>query len=465
MNEINQNDKIRRERNRARKAALLRFTTGIRQLVVINRWKNVLIAAYLLIAAFAWGNRDKLLFGLSNKFSLYSVLTIAVDWLVALLLPLGLLCLISAIGTPRKAQKMGDRLIGAGVINHAHEPPLLLAKYKHPKNPNLTIWEFDENETPLSVWENQKEKIKGALIDEITHIKRSKNGRRIIVQTVSPRSTLPSIMHWQDSYLSNESFVLVLGQSLTERETVNLAKIPHILLGGSSGSGKSVLLKLLLMQGVKKGAEVCIADFKGGVDFSAAWHDKCRMCFDESDLFDLLTSLTDELQRRKTVFRETGHTNIDEYNAATNTNLKRMIFACDEIAEVLDKTGLSKERKELISQIESHLSTIARQGRAFGLHLILATQRPSADILSGQIRSNLDCRICGRADNILSQIILDSTEAATQIPKDAQGRFITNTGVIFQSYLFDDGEVFSGGHKQSGGVPNGESKKAGNNNP
>jgi len=465
MNEINQNDKIRRERNRARKAALLRFTTGIRQLVVINRWKNVLIAAYLLIAAFAWGNRDKLLFGLSNKFSLYSVLTIAVDWLVALLLPLGLLCLISAIGTPRKAQKMGDRLIGAGVINHAHEPPLLLAKYKHPKNPNLTIWEFDENETPLSVWENQKEKIKGALIDEITHIKRSKNGRRIIVQTVSPRSTLPSIMHWQDSYLSNESFVLVLGQSLTERETVNLAKIPHILLGGSSGSGKSVLLKLLLMQGVKKGAEVCIADFKGGVDFSAAWHDKCRMCFDESDLFDLLTSLTDELQRRKTVFRETGHTNIDEYNAATNTNLKRMIFACDEIAEVLDKTGLSKERKELISQIESHLSTIARQGRAFGLHLILATQRPSADILSGQIRSNIDCRICGRADNILSQIILDSTEAATQIPKDAQGRFITNTGVIFQSYLFDDGEVFSGGHKQSGGVPNGESKKAGNNNP
>ena len=76
----------------------------------------------------------------------------------------------------------------------------------------------------------------------------------------------------------------------------------------------------------------------------------------------------------------------------------------------------------------------------------------------------MDCRICGRADSILSQIILDSTEAADQIPKDAQGRFITNTGVVFQSYLFDDNEVFFN-NGQTGGVPNSESKDAGNSNP
>ena len=271
-------------------------------------------------------------------------------------------------------------------------------------------------------------------------------------------------MHWQDKYLSKESFILILGESLTGQETVNLAKIPHILLGGASGSGKSVLLKLLLMECLKKGAEVYIADFKGGVDFSSIWHEKCHLCFDENELLELLTGLTDELQRRKTVFRKTECANIDEYNAATNSKLKRMVFACDEIAEVLDKTGLSKEKKELIFQIESQLSIIARQGRAFGIHLILATQRPSADIISGQIRSNMDCRICGRADSILSQIILDSIEAADQIPKDAQGRFITNTGVVFQSYLFDDNEVFFN-NGQTGGVPNGESKDTGNNNP
>lgn len=463
MNDDKQTDKIRRKRNRSRKAAYLRFTTGLRQLTTIHRWKNVFITAYLLLAIVTWINRGKLLFGLDNKFMLFPIFTMAVNYLVALLLPLGLLCLISALGTPRKAQKIQDRLIGAGFTNHAQVPPLLLARYRPRLNPKITIWEFDENETPLSTWEDKKDKLQGALIDKIIKITQSKNGRRIIIHTVAPRLTIPSVMYWQDKCLSKESFVLILGESLTGQETVNLAKIPHILLGGASGSGKSVLLKLLLMECLKKGAEVYIADFKGGVDFSSIWHKKCHLCFDENELLELLTGLTDELQRRKTIFRKTECANIDEYNAATSSNLKRMIFACDEIAEVLDKTGLSKKKKELISQIESQISIIARQGRAFGIHLILATQRPSADIISGQIRSNMDCRICGRADSILSQIILDSTEAADQIPKDAQGRFITNTGVVFQSYLFDDSEVFFN-NGQTGGVPNSESNEAGNNN-
>lgn len=86
--------------------------------------------------------------------------------------------------------------------------------------------------------------------------------------------------------MSRKSFELVLGEGITGPVTVNLAHVPHILLGGSTGSGKSVLLKLLLMQALHKGAEVYIADFKGGVDFPAVWHQKCRMCFTEDDLLD-----------------------------------------------------------------------------------------------------------------------------------------------------------------------------------
>ena len=108
----------------------------------------------------------------------------------------------------------------------------------------------------------------------------------------------------------------------------------------------------------------------------------------------------------------------------------------------MDKTGLSKDAKELVTQIEGKLSIIARQGRAFGIHLILATQRPDANILTGQIRNNIDFRVCGRADNVLSQIILDNTEAADKIPKESQGLFITHDGVVFQGYLFDEKAVF-----------------------
>ena len=141
------------------------------------------------------------------------------------------------------------------------------------------------------------------------------------------------------------------------------------------------------------------------------------------------------------MFRETGCANISDYNKQSAVPLQRHIFACDEVAEVLDKTGLTKEQKERIGLIEKRLSIIARQGRAFGIHLILATQRPDANILSGQIRNNIDCRVCGRADTILSQIILDNTAAAEQIPKDKAGRFILHNGTVFQGFWVDETKI------------------------
>ena len=71
---------------------------------------------------------------------------------------------------------------------------------------------------------------------------------------------------------------------------------------------------------------------------------------------------------------------------------------------MLDRTGLSKEQKELVNQIKSRLATIARLGRAFGIHLILATQRPDANLISGQIRNNLNCRLC----SMMGQFFMDT---------------------------------------------------------
>jgi len=181
-----------------------------------------------------------------------------------------------------------------------------------------------------------------------------------ILDTVSAGDDLPEVLKWKDSYLSPKSFVLVLGESYTGPVTVNLAHIPHILLGGSTGSGKSVLLKLLLMQALRKGAEVYIADFKGGVDFPKVWHEKCRMCFAEEDLCNILDQLVEELERRKSAFKALGCPNIDAYNEIAERPLQRLIFACDEVAEMLDKTGADSERKKLLAQIENKLSTIAR---------------------------------------------------------------------------------------------------------
>ena len=93
------------------------------------------------------------------------------------------------------------------------------------------------------------------------------------------------------------------------------------------------------------------------------------------------------------------------------------------------------------AEVVRRIYRMALEGRAFGIHLILAMQRPDATIIPGQIRNNMDFRVCGRADSVLSQIILDNTSAAEQIPKDARGRFITGDGTVFQGYLFDEEQL------------------------
>ena len=340
--------------------------------------------------------------------------------------------------TPIGKRSVQDQLKSIGLINHSEAVPELKSKHKDKKNPRISIWEFTSEGIPLKVWKDKKEAIETVLDITIVKIKNGSGKSRVLIHAVPAVSDLPDMIEWKDKFLSQQSFILNLGESITGPVSVDLTRVPHILLGGATGSGKSVLLKLLLMQANKKGAKVCIADFKGGVDFPPVWHKECRMCFEEQSTLELLTELTEELERRKQLLKTAGLPNIDHYNAATGENLQRYIFACDELAQMLDKTGLTKEQKEIINKIESNLSIIARLGRAFGIHLILATQRPDSTILNGQIKNNINYRICGRADNVLSQIILDNTNAADQIPEDAQGRFILHDGTVFQAYWFDD---------------------------
>lgn len=344
---------------------------------------------------------------------------------------------IFLIGMPFGASSISNNLHRIGFVNSVGEAPLLLSKSTDKNNSKIITLEFKTFGIPLSEWADNQDRIEPALNIHIDEIYEGKNCRSVIVKCVDGENRLSDFIEWSENMLSKECFEIVLGEGYSGRVSVNISKIPHMLIGGSTGSGKSILLKLVLMQCVKKGAKIYIADFKGGVDFPNVWHKKCCLLTDEETLLKVLIDVTTELKRRKQILRNAAFANIDEYNRNTEKKLQRIIFACDEIAEVLDKTGLTKQQKDEILKIESELSLIARQGRAFGIHLVLATQRPDAGILNGQIRNNIDTRICGRADNVLSQIILDSTDAADLIAKYSQGSFLTNSGKIFQAYWFD----------------------------
>lgn len=395
---MNSQEKYIIQRKTQVKYNFYRICTGLKE-IVSKRYAKIIAAIYFIAVILA----GFYILGRSNQnMDIFDI--IYMGSLRLLYPPLVIITgvfILMRLGTPIGTSNINENLWRIGLTNHAGEAPLLLRKHREPDS-DITIMEFVPNGIPRIEWEDKQDKIETALDIYIIKIEEGKNKKRLILHTVTGDCKLPKFMYWQEKYLSNNDFELVLGQSMLGKIIVNLAKIPHILLGGSTGSGKSVLLKLLLMQCVKKGAEVYIADFNGGIDFSPVWHTKCKIIIDENNLLNILTEIVDELDSRKTLLRESGCANIGEYNEHYGQKLKRIIFACDKVAEVLDKTGLSKEAKEIVTKIEGKLSVMARQGRAFGIHLILATQRPDANILAGQIRNNIDYRVFGRADNVLS---------------------------------------------------------------
>jgi S-DNA-T family DNA segregation ATPase FtsK/SpoIIIE len=360
-----------------------------------------------------------------------------------------LFCWVYICGTPRGEKQFLDNLYNAKVINESREPPYLLAirpcrkKYKR----KVKIYELDMNSISKSDLIDRLDAVERGIRDSIVKITEGRK-KSLLLHIVDAKYQLPDKLLWDDSLLNtDEGFKLVLGESLVEEVTLDLAKTAHALFAGSSGSGKTIQLKLALMQCVKKGALVYIADFKGGCDFSPVWRNKCSFVTDENAMLDVLTEIVDELNRRKSVFEQVACADIDVYNKKTGQALQRVIFSCDEITEVLTKNGIQKEAKELVQKIENNLSKIARLGRAYGVHLILATQRPSADVLEGQISNNIDFRICGRANKTLSHIVLDSAVASELIDKDSRGRFVSNMNetTVYQGYWFNEEEVFKDG--------------------
>lgn len=354
------------------------------------------------------------------------------DLIVFISVPLVLIL----IGMPFGADRISDKLHRAGVVNAIDEPPILLKRYADKNNKNVTVYDFLTVGIDRAALEELQPEIESALDCFVVKITDGPSRNRVLLYAVPSGSTIPETILW-DNHVAKDSIV-VFGQTIAGIDvTFDIETIPHILLGGSTGSGKTVLLRLLLKQCIAKEYKVFLADYKGGVDYPGEWHQSCTIITDTTELIPCLTDIVSELYRRKDLFLTCGAANISEYNRNGSETLTHIIFAVDELAELLDKTGASKEQKAQIDEVISLMSTLARLGRAFGVNLILSTQRPDANILPGQIKNNLDIRICGRADKVLSQIILDNTSAADRIPKESH-YFLTQDGTLFQPYLWTD---------------------------
>lgn len=206
--------------------------------------------------------------------------------------------------------------------------------------------------------------------------------------------------------------LVALGQDIGGRTVLaDLARMPHLLVAGATNSGKSIgiaaILTSLLLRNSPKDLRLVLIDPKK-VElslFDGIPHLMCPVITDVKEAPGVLRALWREMDRRYDQLKELGVRNIDGYNAkvAESAKLPYIVVVIDELADLMLQAR---------AEVETSIVRLAQLARAVGIHLVVATQRPSVDIVTGLIKANIPSRIAfAVAQRIDSQVILDSPGA------------------------------------------------------
>nr|WP_254678487.1 DNA translocase FtsK [Campylobacter hyointestinalis] len=193
----------------------------------------------------------------------------------------------------------------------------------------------------------------------------------------------------------------------------DLKKLPHLLIAGTTGSGKSVginaMLLSLLYRNSPKTLRLIMIDPKM-LEFSIyndIPHLLTPVITEPKKAIAALANLVAEMERRYKIMSQTRTKNIETYNEKVKKEggetLPFIVVIIDELADLMMTSG---------KEVEFHIGRLAQMARASGIHLIVATQRPSVDVVTGLIKANLPSRISYRVgQKIDSKVILDQMGA------------------------------------------------------
>ncbi|NCN07676.1 DNA translocase FtsK [Candidatus Falkowbacteria bacterium] len=206
------------------------------------------------------------------------------------------------------------------------------------------------------------------------------------------------------------NLMMVLGKDVSGKPYfAQLDKMPHLLIAGSTGSGKSVcvnsIITSLLYQNSPDELKFILVDPKrvelplyNGIPYLLT-----PVITDVKKTINALKWTTTEMERRFEVLSKAGKRNIAAYNKNATDKLPYIVFVIDELADLMSTSA---------NDVEAGIVRLAQMARAVGIHLILATQRPSVEVITGLIKANIPGRIAFSVASLIdSRTILDTSGA------------------------------------------------------
>ncbi|HEX3095648.1 MAG TPA: DNA translocase FtsK 4TM domain-containing protein [Patescibacteria group bacterium] len=221
---------------------------------------------------------------------------------------------------------------------------------------------------------------------------------------------LREVMQTSDFVNNKAKLALALGRDVAGRPNiVDLAKMPHLMIAGTTGSGKSVainsLIVSLLYRNTPQDVKFIFVDPKHVelTPYNGIPHLLTPAITEVDKAVNALKWVVAEMERRYKLLAAAGNKNIAEYNEKSELKLPFIVVVVDELANLM---AANKQ------EVEAAIVKLASLARAVGIHLVLATQRPSTEIITGLIKANIATRIAFKLPSqIDSRTILDAAGA------------------------------------------------------
>jgi S-DNA-T family DNA segregation ATPase FtsK/SpoIIIE len=233
-----------------------------------------------------------------------------------------------------------------------------------------------------------------------------------------------------------------LGKDISGRAVFfDLSEMPHLLVAGTTGSGKSVmlngLLTSLLLTTDPRQVKMVLIDPKRVElsQFARVPHLITPVVTDIKKAANALAWAVAEMERRYEVLEKIGVKSVEGYNDKAETQMPYVVVVIDELADLMMQAG---------AKVEDAIIRLAQKARAVGIHLVVATQRPSVDVITGMIKANVPSRIAfAVSSQVDSRVILDAPGAEALLgmgdmlykpvsaarPSRVQGAFISEAEV------------------------------------
>ncbi len=198
-----------------------------------------------------------------------------------------------------------------------------------------------------------------------------------------------------------------LGKDISGRAVFfDLAEMPHLLVAGTTGSGKSVMLNglltsLLLTTDPRQVKMVLIDPKRVELSpFGRVPHLITPVVTDVKKAANALQWAVAEMERRYEVLEKMGSRSLEGYNLRAETQMPYVVIVIDELADLMMQAG---------AKVEDSIVRLAQKARAVGIHLVVATQRPSVDVITGMIKANVPSRVAfAVSSQVDSRVIMDS---------------------------------------------------------